>query len=244
MSASGSNLTLKEYRDKWLDHIKDDLAASTYQEYAAVLKNHVYPAFGDKPFSKITRAMIRDLISAKRKEGYDASTIRNILAPVRGMYNQAADDGAPIANPAARMGKRNKRSDPKAEINPYTREEVPVMLQKALHSCRCTIPCSSVQFGPALGKANLLRCGASDIDYENRLIHVQHTLSRGTLKPPKNGKARWVDMSKQLAGVLRELKRKPDDWLFHSSNKTQIDASNLRKMWKRFQKDAEAHSVP
>ena len=50
-------------------------------------------------------------------------------------------------------------------------------------------------------------------------------------------------MSKQLAGVLHELKRKPDDWLFQSSTKTQIDASNLRKMWERFQKDAELRRI-
>jgi hypothetical protein len=53
------------------------LAGSTHQEYSAVLKNHLYPVLGDKPFSKITRAMISDFISAKRKEGYDPTTIRH-----------------------------------------------------------------------------------------------------------------------------------------------------------------------
>lgn len=105
-----------------------------------------------------------------------------------------------------------------------------------------TLLLCAVRTGIRQGELIALR--ASDVDYENRLIHVQHTLSRGTLKPPKNGRARWVDMSKQLAGVLRELKRKPDDWLFHSSNKNQIDASNLRKIWKRFQKDAELRHIP
>jgi site-specific recombinase XerD len=112
--------------------MKDELAGSTHQEYSAVLKNHLYPVLDDKPFSKITRAVIRDFISAKRKEGYDPSTIRNMLAPVRGMYNQAADDGEPIHNPAARIAKRNKRTESKPDINPYSREEVPRMLTKAL----------------------------------------------------------------------------------------------------------------
>ena len=39
----GLKSTLKEYGDKWLEHMKDELAGSTHQEYSAVLKNHVYP---------------------------------------------------------------------------------------------------------------------------------------------------------------------------------------------------------
>ena len=50
-------------------------------------------------------------------------------------------------------------------------------------------------------------------------------------------------MSKQTAAVLQELKRKPEDWLFQNSAGTQIDASNLRKMWERFQKDAELRRI-
>jgi len=33
-----------------------------------------------------------------------------------------------------------------------------------------------------------------------------------------------------LTGVLGELKREPEDWLFQSSTGTQIDPSNLRNM--------------
>src|SRR4029453_12755718 len=94
----GSKATFKEYGDWWLENCaKGSIKASTYQEYEAVLKNHVYPLIGSKPFAKVTRAMIRELIAAKKKElrgkdeknqkaGFSQSTIRNIMAPVRGMF--------------------------------------------------------------------------------------------------------------------------------------------------------------
>lgn len=239
----GLKSTLKEYGEKWLEHMKDELAGSTYQEYSAVLRNHIYPVLGDKPFSKITRAMIREIILSKRKDGYDPSTIRNMLAPVRGMYNQAADDGEPIHNPAARIGKRNMRTDPKPNINPYSPEEVPVMLQKALQLVPSFYPLLLCAVRTGIRQGELIALKASDVDFKNRLIHVQRNLSRGKLKLPKNGKTRKVDMSKQLAGVLQELNRGPDEWLFQSSTKTQIDPSNLRKMWERFQKDAELRRI-
>lgn len=55
-----------------------------------------------------------------------------MLAPVRGMYNQASNDGEPIPNPASRIGKHNKQTEPKTKINPYTAEKVSAMLKKAV----------------------------------------------------------------------------------------------------------------
>jgi len=43
--------------------------------------------------------MIRKLIAAKKAEGYEQSTIRNIMAPVRGMFFQAMDDEITEADP-------------------------------------------------------------------------------------------------------------------------------------------------
>ena len=83
---------------------KGAIKESTYEEYESVLKNHVYPLLGSKPFAKVNRAMIRELIAAKKKGGLSQSTIRNIMAPVRGMFFQAMDDGAAHQNPAARIG--------------------------------------------------------------------------------------------------------------------------------------------
>jgi len=40
--------------------------------------------------------MIRELIAGRKKEGFSQSTIRNVMAPVRGMLFQAMDDGARI----------------------------------------------------------------------------------------------------------------------------------------------------
>lgn len=139
----GNKATFKEYGDWWLENCaKGAIKDSTYQEYEAVLKNHVYPLLGSKPFAKVNRAMIRELITAKKKElrgkdeknqkaGFSQSTIRNIMAPVRGMFFQAMDDGAAHQNPAARIGKLNKRSkdEPRKRINPLMREEIQVMLK-------------------------------------------------------------------------------------------------------------------
>ncbi len=97
--------SFKEYGGWWLENVaKGSIKESTYQEYEAVLRNHIYPTFGDRAFLDVKRADIRELIKAK-KETCSQSTIKNIIAPVRGMYNQAIEDDIAARNPAARIGK-------------------------------------------------------------------------------------------------------------------------------------------
>src|SRR5258707_276055 len=190
--------TFQEYGDWWLQNVaKGAIKASTYQEYESVLKNHVYPTLGTVQFVEVKRPMVRELVAAKKKEGLAQSTIRNIAAPVRGMYNQAIEDGITEKNPAARIGKLNKQSKdkPKKKIDPLTREEVAVLVEAAregkphwypLLLCAC-------RTGARMGE--LIALKGIDIDFKGGFVHVQRNLSRGKISATKNGKDRRVDMS-------------------------------------------------
>src|SRR4029453_13091601 len=201
----GSKATFKEYGDWWLENCaKGAIKDSTYQEYEAVLKNYVYPLLASKPFAKVNRSRIRELIAAKKKEGFSQSTIRNIMAPVRGMFNQAIEDGAAHQNPAARIGKLNKRSkdEPRKKINPLTREEIQVMLKatsenKYIH----WYPLFLCAPRTGIREGELVSLKGTDVDFNGRFIHVQRNLSRGKISVTKSGKDRKVDMSAQLAEV-------------------------------------------
>jgi integrase len=270
----GSKATFKEYGDWWLENCaKGAIKESTYQEYEAVLRKHVYPLIGSKPFAKVNRAMIRELIAAKKKEGLSQSTVRNIMAPVRGMFFQAMDDGATHQNPAARIGKLNKRSkdEPRKKINPLTREETQVMLmaareKKYIHWYPLLLcaPRAGIREGELVSLKGL------DVDFNGPFIHVQRNLSRGKISATKSGKDRKVDMSAQLAEVLSELlsKRRAEalrremekpaeerrdaatvvnevmeGWLFQTPVGTQIDPSNLRKLFNRLLTDAKMRRI-
>jgi integrase len=202
--------TFKEYGDWWLENCaRGAIKASTYQEYGAVLKNHVYPPLGAHPFIEIRRPQIRELIAAKKAEGYDQSTIRNIMAPVRGMFFQAMEDGVTEKNPASRIGKLNKRDRdmPKKKIDPLTRDEVAILLQAANSSAKYStlypLLLCACRTGARMGELVALK--GIDIDFRGGFIHVQRNLSRGKISVPKNGKDRRVDMSTMLANTLDEL---------------------------------------
>ena len=216
--------------------------------------------------------MIRELIAAKKKE-FSQSTIRNIMAPVRGMFFQAIEDGNAHLNPASRIGKLNKRSkdEQKKKIDPLTREELHVMLKTAQDKKYAHwYPLFLCAPRTGIRQGELVSLKATDIDFNGRFICVQRNLSRGKISATKNGKARKVDMSTQLAEVLNEMMshrraealrremEKPaeerrdaatvvnevmEGWLFQSPASTQVDPSNLRKVFNRLLTDAKLRRV-
>jgi integrase len=212
-------ITFEEYGNWWLENCaKGTVKASTYQEYESVLTNHVYPLLGSRSLIEVSRSrsMIRELIKVKKDEGLSQSTIRNIMAPVRGMFFQAMDDGKVHANPATRIGKLNKRAkdDPKKRINPLTRDELQVMLKTAAgDKYRDYYPVFLCAPRTGIRQGELISVKGIDVDFNSRFIHVQRNLSRGKISLPKNGKDRKVDMSSQLAEVLSDLlsKRRAED---------------------------------
>ena len=285
------NRTFQEYAEWWLENVaKGSVKASTYQEYEAVLKNHVYPLLGTTLFTAVRRPQIRQLIAAKKAQGYEQGTIRNIMAPVRAMYNQAMEDEITEKNPGHRIGKLNKRDKdkPKKKINPLTNGEVFILLKTALGRNPHWYPLFLCASRTGIRMGELIALKGTDIDLEGRFVHVQRNLSRGKISVPKNGEDRKVDMSSQLTGVLNELLsarrskalqeelKKPaeerrnrdevinevvEDWLFQTPlivrselakrrrpqaeprGGTQLDPSNLRKVFYRLLVDAKLRRV-
>lgn len=82
-------------------------------------------------------------------------------------------------------------------------------------------------------KGELIALRASDVDFERKLIHVQRAFSRGLFNNPKSGKPRFVEMSRQLTAVLRELNRSGDQLLFPSATGTLYGQSNLCRDFKQ-----------
>jgi len=249
--------TFQEYAKWWLENCaRGNIKDSTFDEYKAVLNNHVYPAFGSRPLAKVTRMMIREFIAQKKRADLSRSTIKNILAPVRAIYNQAIEDGVLQFNPASNVGKFNKREPEEKQLNPLTREELATLLTTAKEKMPHHYPALLCAARTGLREGELIGLKWGDIDFHGRFIEVKRNISRGQITTPKSGKARRVDMSLQLTNTLDELlatkkaaalrrdmeipqegRRKPeevlaevmDSWIFTTPVGTQLDPNNLRK---------------
>jgi len=205
--------TFKESAEQWLEReAKGRLKRSTYLEYKAALDNHLIPFFGGKRFCKVERQDVIAFIEKKKNEamnkegGLSRSTIKNLIAPLRSMYFDAAEESSSTYNPAVRLGKYLPAPDlTKAGVKPLNREEIQHLLatikEKVPH-WHSMVLCAA-RTGLRLGELVALRW--EQVDFHGRFIVVNHNFSRGEFTTPKSGKSREVDMSRQTTENLKAL---------------------------------------
>jgi len=201
--------SFSEWADEWLNgEAKGRLKHSTFLEYKAAISNHLAPYFGNKRFHKVSRQDVLNFITKKKEGSLSRSTIKNLIAPLRAMYYDAIIDNGAMFNPAVKLGKHLPDKDTtKIEPNPLNEEEVRHLLatvRERLPEYYPVFLCAA-RAGLRLGELIALRW--EQIDFHSRFILVNYNFSRGEFTSPKSKKSRKVDMSQQLADVLRSLLR-------------------------------------
>ena len=237
--------TFQDYAEEWLEvYVRTHLKESTREHYEGIFRTHLFPALGGLLFSKITREMVKRLITDKVQAGLSWSTVKNVIVPLREIYNHAMEDGMVIANPAARIGKFNRKRNQEKKIEPLTREELSILLETVEDRMPHYSPLLLCAARTGMREGELIGLKGGDIDFNGRLIEVQRNVVRKRVTTPKNGKTRRVDMSLQLTNTIERLlaRRKAEalkrgeslddvmeDWVFTTPQGTQLDPNNLRK---------------
>jgi integrase len=123
------------------------------------------------------------------------------------ILNAAVDDGLIPSSPAARWGRVIRQDQREVEqIEVFTTSELQRLLATVERNDPDYYPflLCLARTGLRLGEAMALQW--ADVDFASRVILVRRSLRRGETKITKNGKARRVDMSRQLAEVLQGWK--------------------------------------
>ena len=232
----------QEYAKAWIDvTVPATCKPSSVSSYKGLLDNHILPLFGPKPVNEINRLMVKNFLMGKYKSGHASSTVGHMKSAISGVLNLAVDDEVIPANPTHRIGKIFRVKHIQDNINPLDREELSILLETFVAHFPNHYPLALLlaRTGMRLGEAVALKW--ADIDFHGRFINVERGFSRGKIETPKSGKSRRVDMSKQLANVLSELKhrrkietvkkgwKKMPDWVFVSSLGTSLDINNWRR---------------
>ncbi|MGD0233344.1 MAG: site-specific integrase [Syntrophorhabdales bacterium] len=240
--------TLRAYAESWLEeYARGGCKKSTYENYMSIIAKHLQPTLGSKHIALISKEDVKELVIAKLGEDLDPKTVRNIKLCLSSILSTAEEDGLIAANPAVNLGRKIARllKSRKAQKNVdfLTQHETRVFLDKVkevfprLHAF-FMIACRA---GLRLGELIALRPG--DINFDKGFILVDEAIVRGELTTPKNGVVRRVDMSRQLAHVIRlhleETERETKargwdtrpEWLFFNEVGEHLDPDNLRSRY-------------
>lgn len=206
--------TLCQYAEAvYLPEKAGSVAEKTRTSYAQLLQQHVYPVLGDVLLPEITAAMLKALLAGLPEHFAFASRVK-VYAVLHGLFKAAVMDDTLDVNPMDKVPRPRQSKDAAlpAEHKAFTAEETRYILR-----CLEGEPLKWRAFilllidtGCRRGEACGLQWQAVDLDAGTITIerNLQYTTAKGVYETlPKNGRTRVVDISPDVANLLRELRR-------------------------------------
>ncbi|GAA2850307.1 site-specific integrase [Pseudonocardia halophobica] len=213
-----TKLTLGEYlTETWLPALR--LKPSTEASYRKNVRLHVVPHIGGVALAGLTgqrlTALYRKLESEGRVDGaggLSARTVRYIHTIVHRALRDAVDDGLLAANPADKAKPPTNAQAKSPELRYWTAAQLAAFLQWArrdedeLFPAWQLLAMTGMRRGEALGlRWSDLDVTAARVAIRRSAVLVKHHGEGETIEigPPKNGRARVVDVDPRTVAVLR-----------------------------------------
>ena len=226
-----SRMTLGEWLDKWLDeYMIFTLRASTMQSYRMIVNHYIKPHLGKKPLTSLTTADIQKLYNKLKKEGrvredpikgktLADSMVRGIHMMLHEALDAAVKERLIVRNPT------NGTTVPKPN---YPDKQVldDGQLEKFLGMIEAYPDWRDFFYTECMtGMRRGEICGLkwSDIDFENRRLRVERSLSAVTngkiqIGATKTGAGkRTIVLPPTLAALLAKRKENAlNEWVFYN----------------------------
>lgn len=216
-----SNITVNDWFNEWITVFK----ASTVKQGTIVsYKNHYAPniksAIGHMRLKDIRSSHIQKTLNNMAERGLSAGTINLSYAILFGLFKKAYKEGLIEKNPMDTVTKPKGKE--KKERQVLTKQQQELYMEYAEKSYLCNLlqlaVCTGMRGGELTG---LLWC---DVDFKQRVIHVEHTLCRRTgglyeLDTPKTRMSRRdIPMMDKTYNILKR------QWEFYKELQGNITA--------------------
>lgn len=214
---------------------------STAEDYRGIMKNHVLPHFGKRPIDKINRMMVKKFLMGKITKGFAQSTVAHMKACLSGVFALAIDDEVISNNPSQGLGKIFRARNLNDDVKPLSKVELADLMEAFQEHMPDHYPMALTLARTGMRLGEVLALKWKDVNFDERSIKVQRTYARGKIGPPKNGKSRTVDMSRQLRSVLQDhrLQQKHEalrsgwgfvpEWVFVNGAGKPLDINHWRR---------------
>lgn len=181
-----SNLTMDSWFNTWMDEYKiNSVKYGTLLIYRKTYTLYIEKPFGKKKLTDIRPEHIQKLLNEMNQK-YARETIKLVVVVLGGMYKQAYKNGIIQKNPVPLT--TMPRETKKKEIRVLDMKEQKLFLEAAESSPYYDLYRVALNTGMRAGELRALEW--SDIDFRNKMIHVN-----GTLKYQK-GKGYYKDLPK------------------------------------------------
>lgn len=199
-----TKVSVAEYLAHWLETVvRPGLAILTYERHEATIRNHLVPALGGVPLTKLSAAHLAKLYGDLREQGYAANTIRNVHGCLHAALTRAVQWRMIPFNPADQIDK------PRADGTPP-----PLWDEDALARFLDLIPgrrfaphyLVTLNTGMRMGEVLGLHWADLDLARGRLALQRQQITSRrfGRMETPTKGRrARAITLTAETVAALR-----------------------------------------
>ncbi|MGG4494142.1 tyrosine-type recombinase/integrase [Brevibacillus reuszeri] len=201
-----SKMAFRDYLNDWLK-TKRNLGEQTADLYDSYLRTHIVPSLGHIPLAKISALDIELFLDGLHKKGLAAATIKRIFSVVNAALNAAQLKDLVPKNVANKVEK--PQASRRRDLIVWEPEFVSSFLLTTYNDSRYWIAIYlAVMTGMRQGE--ILGIRWSDIDFENKTVHIQQTVTKKRqIKSgaKTKGSVRSVALSPETLEMLREHRK-------------------------------------
>lgn len=211
-NVANPNVHLDEWYKKWMDVYKRPVVrANTIRQYQYIYEHNIRPYIGDPKINDITKLAVQDILNQLKDAGYQWESLNKVKILLTDMFDRAIEDDMMLKNPA--KGVKIPVPRPEKEVKALSQEE-----QQAFFRCSAGTFYDNlfrVAVGTGLRPGELFALREENIDFKNKVIHVEKTLLYQKLEgdtgktfheddPKTRTSKRSVPMNKYCEDALRQ----------------------------------------
>ncbi len=224
-----SNMTVKEWLDKWLKGRKPHLAENSWRTYEMMKRCHIVPILGNVKLKDLTTRQIQDLINEKMvngrikgEGGLSPRTVIYIYTTLHAALNQAVKEKILPYNVAEPVEVPKQK---KKEIKPYDKDQVNKLLNTAKNTFYYTP--LFLELSTGLRRGELIGLKWRDLNFENQILFIKRQLIRTQedgliFKDPKTeDSVREIKLNDKVIAELKSHKIKQNENKLYMGEKYQ-----------------------
>ncbi|WP_370769453.1 tyrosine-type recombinase/integrase [Ruminococcus callidus] len=226
-SQYNENMKFSELAEWYFNNYSEvELKSVTAMNYKSQYNNHIKEYLGHKRLKEFTPLMLTDYLKMLHtKDGLSASTCRKVYIVVQSIFKRGLEQGFLRENPCHNVILPKDKNKSKKRYS-LTVEETIRFIQLVKNSDKDADVKRIIIFllftGTRIGEC--LALNWEDIDFENRSIHIRHTLAKGPnglfLDTPKTSSSyRTIGMNDTAFDILKEQKAYCADLKYALGNK-------------------------
>lgn len=211
-NVANPNVRLDEWYKKWMEVYKRPVVrANTIRHYQYVYEHNIVPYIGNPKITEITKLGIQDVLNKLKDNGYQWESINKVKLLLTDMFDRAIEDDLMIKNPA--KGVKVPVPHPEKEVKALSQED-----QQAFFRCSAGTFYDNlfrVAVSTGLRPGELFALKEENIDWDNKVIHVEKTLLYQKLEgdtgktfhegdPKTKTSRRTIPMNKYCEDALRQ----------------------------------------